>query len=919
MTKRNLLGTMLFVLALIPLLSMGQQTKSLVNQIDIKYTKYVLDNGLTLLVHEDHKAPIVAYNVWYHVGSKNEKAGRTGFAHLFEHLMFNGSENHNDDYFKPMQKIGATDLNGTTNEDRTNYFENVPVGALDFTLFMESDRMGHLLGAIDQARLDEQRGVVQNEKRQGDNQPFGVTEELITKGCFMPGHPYSWTVIGSMEDLSAAKVEDVKEWFTTYYGPNNAVICLAGDITPEVALEKVKKYFGDIKPGPPIARYKSWPAKRSGTARQQVQDLVPQYRIYKIWNVPEFGNKEAVYVDLVSDVLSMGKTSRLYKRLVYDEQLVTNVSATTDLREIAGLFTIQADAKPGVDVAKIEKAIDEELARLIAEGPTEAELSKIKTLYFSNFIRGIERIGGFGGKSDILAYYECITGDAANFKRTLNYVENASAKDLQNAAKTWLSDGAYVLEVLPFSELNAAEKGVDRSKFPEVTAGTDAKFPEIQRAKLSNGLEIVLAEQHSIPVVRMNLLFDAGYAADLGGTPGTANLAMDLMDEGTAKRNSLQISEDLANLGAGLSTGSNLDQSYVRLNTLKMNLDPALEIFMDVLLNPSLPEKDFKRLQKMLIARIQREKSSPFSIAQRAFPGILYGQGHVYGNPWTGTGYEDAAAKITLDDLKAFHKKWLKPNNATLLIVGDIKMDEIKPKLEKLLKEWKSGDVPKKNIAKVELKKKQVVYIFDKPGSPQSEVFAAHLAPSSSEPDDISTETMNFVLGGDFVSRINMNIREDKNWSYGASSFFMSGKKQRPLMVYAPVQSDKTKETIQEIMKEIDGVLGKKPITQDELGNAIKAQTISLPGQWETQDAIEGSMQQLVRYSWPDDYYKTYAGKVRSLKLKDLNNSATKTLQPASLQWLIVGDKALIEKGIRELGIDEIYEVDGDGKIIKKE
>lgn len=916
MTKRNFFSLALMMLVFIPFMTVGQQNKSLASQIDITYKKFVLDNGLTLLVHEDHKAPIVAYNVWYHVGSKNEKPGRTGFAHLFEHLMFNGSENHNDDYFKPMQKIGATDLNGTTSEDRTNYFENVPVGALDYTLWMESDRMGHLLGAIDQARLDEQRGVVQNEKRQYDNQPYGVTEELLAKGCFMPGHPYYWTVIGSMEDLSAAKLEDAREWFSTYYGPNNAVICIAGDIKPEVALEKVKKYFGDIKPGPPIAKFTSWPAKRSGTSRQQVQDRIPQYRIYKVWNIPAFATKEANYLNLVSDVLSSGKTSRLYKRLMYDDQIVSSINAYVELREIAGLFYIVADAKPGVDPSKIEKAIDEELARFIAEGPTEAELSKIKTQYFSNFIRGIERIGGFGGKSDILTNYECYTGDASNYKKTLQLHEDASAKDLQNAAKEWLSDGAYVLEVFPFEEYQASDKGADRTKLPEVTAGTDARFPEIQKAKLSNGLEIILAEQHSIPVVRFTLLCDAGYAADYGTLPGTAGLAMDVMDEGTTKSNSLQISEDLANLGAGLSTGCNLDQSYIRLNTLKMNLDPSLEIFADVLLNPSFPEKDFKRLQKTLIARIQREKSSPFNIAYRVLPGVLYGKDHAYGGPWTGTGFEDAAAKITIEDIRNFHKKWIKPNHSTLIVVGDIKMDEIKTRLEKLLKDWKGGDIPKKNIAKVEMKKKSVVYIFDKPGSPQSEVFATHLVPPASDPNDISNETMNFVLGGDFVSRINMNIREEKGWSYGANSFFASGKTQRPFMVYAPVQSDKTKETMQEILMEISGVMGKEPITQDELNNSIKALTISLPGQWETQAAIEQSLQEQIRYSLADDYYKTYAGKVRALKLKDLNNSANAILQPKSLQWLIVGDKALIEKGIRELGFDEIHEVDGDGKIL---
>ncbi|HXE82447.1 MAG TPA: pitrilysin family protein, partial [Gemmatimonadales bacterium] len=291
--------------------------------VTIPYQKFVLKNGLTLLVHEDHKAPIVAVNIWYHVGSKNERPGRTGFAHLFEHLMFNGSEHFNTDYFQALEPLGATDLNGTTNEDRTNYFQNVPTSALDVVLWMESDRMGHLVGVIDQGRLDEQRGVVQNEKRQGENEPYGKVDLLMTEGTYPAGHPYSWSVIGSMEDLNAAKLDDVKEWFKTYYGPNNAVIVLAGDITPDVARQKVEQYFGDIPAGPPIAKQDTWIARRSGTHREVMQDRVPQGRIYKEWNIPEFGSADADYLDMVTDVLAQGKTSRLYKRLVYDAQIAT--------------------------------------------------------------------------------------------------------------------------------------------------------------------------------------------------------------------------------------------------------------------------------------------------------------------------------------------------------------------------------------------------------------------------------------------------------------------------------------------------------------------------------------------------------------------------------------------------------------------
>ena len=383
--------------------------------ITIPYQRFVLKNGLTLLVHEDHKAPIVAVNIWYHVGSKNERPGRTGFAHLFEHLMFNGSEHFNDDYFQPFERIGATDQNGTTNQDRTNYFENVPTNALDVALWMESDRMGHLLGAIDTAKVNEQRGVVQNEKRQGENQPYGKVNDLMTEGTYPAGHPYSWTVIGSMADLNAASVEDVKEWFRTYYGPNNAVIALAGDITSETARQKVEQFFGDIPATPPIAKQSTWIARRTGSHREIMQDRVPQARIYKEWNIPEYGSAEADYLDLVTDVLAAGKTSRLYKRLVYDDQIATDVAAYVDLREIGGQLVIRATAKPGGDLARVERAIDEELARFIQSGPTASELRRVKTQSRANFIRGVERIGGFGGKSDVLARNEVFTGSADHY------------------------------------------------------------------------------------------------------------------------------------------------------------------------------------------------------------------------------------------------------------------------------------------------------------------------------------------------------------------------------------------------------------------------------------------------------------------------------------------------------------------------
>jgi len=810
--------------------------------ITIPYQRFVLKNGLTLLVHEDHKAPIVAVNIWYHVGSKNEKPGRTGFAHLFEHLMFNGSEHFNDDYFQPFERIGATDQNGTTNNDRTNYFENVPTTALDVALWMESDRMGHLLGVIDTAKVNEQRGVVQNEKRQGENQPYGKVNLLMAEGGYPAGHPYSWTVIGSMEDLNAASVEDVKQWFRTYYGPNNAVIVLAGDITPETARQKVEQYFGDIPATPPIAKQDVWIAKRTGSHREIMQDRVPQARIYKQWNIPQFGSAEGDYLDLVTDVLAAGKTSRLYKRLVYDEQIATDVVAYADLREIGGQLVIRATAKPGGDLARVERAIDEELGRFIRTGPTPAELRRVKTQSRANFIRGIERIGGFGGKSDVLAINEVYAGNADHYQVTRQRIATATAGDLRSAAARWLNDGDFVVEVHPYPTYDVAASGADRSKLPAAGTPPDARFPAIARATLPNGLKIMLAERHSIPQVNMTLLVDAGYAADQFATPGSASLTLDMLDEGTTTRTALQISDTLSQLGAELSTGSQLDVSSVSLSTLKDNLDPALGIFADVILNPSFPQADFQRQQRQRIARIQREKVQPVQMALRVFPQLLYGANHAYGNPLTGSGTEESVTRMTRDDLVRFHRTWFKPNHATLVVVGDISLADIQPKLVRLFSRWQAGDVPQKNVGTVADQPRPLVYILDRPGSEQSIILAADLAPPKANPHEYAIEAMTSLLGGQFTSRVNMNLREAKHWSYGAFTLVWDARGQRPFIAYAPVQTDKTKESMIEVDRELRGILGPRPVEADELAKAQANLTLTLPGNWETMGAVQGSL-----------------------------------------------------------------------------
>jgi len=902
------------VLALVT--SGSTQTKSAPKtEIDVPYERFVLDNGLTVIVHEDHKAPIVAINIWYHVGSKNEKPGKTGFAHLFEHLMFGGSEHAPGRYIDGMERIGATDLNGTTNPDRTNYFENVPTSAVDFTLWMESDRMGHLLGALDQKTLDLQRGVVQNEKRQGENQPYGVTRQLLTQNTYPSGHPYSWTTIGEMADLDAASMKDVQEWFKTYYGPSNVVLVLAGDIDAKTAREKVEKYFGDIPSGPPVAHQQVWVAKMTGTHRQVVQDRVPQARIYKVWNIPEYGSAEGDYLDLVSDCLSSGKSSRFYKRLVYEDQIATDAVAFTDLREIGGQFYVRGTARPGQSIAQVERELDEELARFLKNGPTPEEMQRVKAQYQANFIRGIERIGGFGGKSDRLAESQVYRGSADAYKISLKRVQEATAEDLRAAAQRWLSDGVYILEVDSFPDFKTASAGVDRSKAPDTGTPPELKLPKLQRATLSNGLKVILAERHEVPLVNFILAADAGFASDGSAAPGTANLAMQVLTDGTRTRNALQISDELELLGATLRGSSNLDLSFVSLSALTAKLDPSLDLFADVVLHPSYPETEVKREQKLVLAGIDREQNTPATLALRVLPALLYGPEHPYGNPLTGSGTKESVAKLTKEDLVKFHDTWLRPNNSTLIVVGDTTLKEVTPKLEKLFAGWKSGTVPTKNVKTVPVATKSTVYLIDKPGALQSVIIAGVVAPPRANPQEIAIEAMNNSLGGMFGARLNMNLREDKHWSYGVRTVLRDARSQRPFYAVAPVQTDKTKEALVEMNKEFRGIVGEHPVSADELAKIQANETLKLPGSRETLDALGQSIVDLVQFGLPDDYYDTYAGKVRALKTNDVNQAAKEVVRPDNLTWIVVGDRAKIEPGVRELGLGEFRLMDTDGKV----
>lgn len=912
--------------------------------VDIPFEQFTLPNGLRVIVHTDRKAPIVAVNIWYHVGSKNEPVGRTGFAHLFEHLMFQGSENYKGEFFTPFELVGVTDQNGTTNNDRTNYFQNVPTTALDMALWMESDRMGHLLGAIDQAVLDEQRGVVQNEKRQGDNQPYGGAWENIFSASFPEGHPYHHDVIGSMNDLNAATLTDVKDWFKNWYGPNNAVLVLAGDIDLATAKAKALQYFGDIPASATVMKMPPMLAKRSTSSKATITDQIPQTRIYRTWNIPAVDADVTDRMNLVSQILGGSRSSRLDKRLVFEDKIADSVSTFAYGIELGGLFVIQVDVKQGVDPAKVEAALNEELSQFIKSGPSDAELAQAKTVIKAGFTRGVERIGGFGGKADVLAECAVFTGNPGCYTKTLSIIDKSTTNDVQATAAEWLSTGDYTLTIIPGARIPAVEAPAVTNLKPSVIQAADPKyttvpstvnrslgvpktdrfpgleFPYQHRATLSNGTNVLLAERPGLPVVQVSMQFEgAGFASDSGGKDGLASFTMGMMDEGAGQLGALAFADRAESLGAIISTGGSLDASSVSLSALNENLDESLALYTDVVLNPRFDQAEIDRVRASWIAQIKQEKAVPTGIGGRTLRKQVYGSGHPYAVPSSGLGEESSIATLTQADMQAWHKQFLRPDNATIIVVGDTTLKEMLPKLEAAFGGLKAPATAKPSgmVPVVALPKLNRVILIDQPGAVQANILIGQLVPSSLNEDATEFEIANSVLGGEFSSRLNMNLRENKHWAYGSYSGVGGAVGQRLWTAQAAVQIDKTTESLQEMLREINTYAqGTAPATPLELDKIKATEIRSLPGSYETAGAVLGSIASNVRYNRPDDYQVRRANLISGLTLEQVN-AAAKTIQPDSLTIVVVGDLSKIQDKVQALKLGPVTVLDKDGNPVK--
>jgi predicted Zn-dependent peptidase len=919
----------------------------LVKQVDIPYQSFTLDNGLRVIVHTDRKAPVVAVSVWYHIGSKDEPAGKTGFAHLFEHLMFNGSENANEDFFKPLESVGATDVNGTTWFDRTNYFETVPTGALDLALFLESDRMGHLVGAIDKTKLDNQRGVVQNEKRQGDNEPYGLVEYAQLAALFPEGHPYRHSTIGSMSDLDAASLDDVKTWFRSHYGPNNAVLVLAGDVDVATAKAKVTKWFGDIPRGPETPRAAVTIPTLKAPVDQVMKDRVAQTRIYRNWVVPGLNDPDLIPLDLGMDILGGLASSRLDNALVRKDKTAVSVTAGVQQFEKMSLVEVTADVKPGVDAAKVAAELDRLIADYIRTGPTADEVQRAATRQVAGEISGLETVGGFSGKAVTLAEGAVYSDDPEKYKKDLAAAAAATPQTIKAALQKWLSRPAFRLIVEPgerteqdMAIAGGAAKGspdggsmapryyrsprfeggaaapaismthrptaaVDRSSPPPVEAINDLTFPAIERTTLSNGIPVVFARRTTVPTIRMSVSFDAGHAADPKEKLGTQGLTLALLDEGAGKRDSIALAEAQERLGAQIASSATMDRTNVSMFALKANLAPSLDLLADVIQRPTFAPAEIERLRNQVLAGIAAENAQPRGIARRIMPSLLYGKLHPYGVPMSGSGTEEGVKAVTRADLLAFHDRWLRPDNARIFVTGDTTLAELKPLLEARFGSWAKPAAPKgeKQFRMDRMARPARIVLIDRPQSPQSYILAGELLPTRGVDDPLDLVTANEVVGGSFLSRLNMDLREDKGWAYGAFTQAQMLRETMPLYVIAPVQTDKTGASIAAAIADMKAFLTTKGVTEEERDRTINNQIRSLPGSFETSGDLLGALISLDTLGRPDDYYEKLPARYRAMKASDLDTAARKAIRPDDLIWIVVGDAAKVEPQLKDLGL----------------
>jgi len=901
----------------------------------LTFEKYTLPNGLDVILSEDRRLPMVAVNLWYHVGPANEEPGRTGFAHLFEHMMFQGSKHvPPDTHFKFLEAAGASDINGTTDYDRTNYFETLPSNQLELALWLESDRMGYLLDTLDAPQLANQQDVVRNERRQSvENRPYGMADEAVTQLLVPQGHPYYANVIGSHADIQAAKLDDVRRFFKQYYAPNNASLAIVGDIDKAQAKALVAKYFGSLKRGTPVPPITATTPPITEERRKVVTDRVELPRIYLTWVTSPIYKPGDADADIAATILGGGKSSRLFKKLVYEKQIAQNVSAQQYSLILGSFFQIEVTARPGHTAEELEKAVDEELDGFRASSAEAAEIERARNTIETRIIERLETLGGFGGVADRLNMYNHFLGTPEYLEKDIQRYRAVTPATIRAFANDQLKKAArVVVHAVPGEKVlgaqvptpppaqtkpgegteavNAAEAW--REQPPKAGAARTLQVATPQSAKLANGLTLILSPRQGMPVVAANLVVRTGSDSNPIDKPGLANFTAAMLDEGTTTRNALQIADQLAQIGASLGTRSTMDATFVEGSSLKKNFAQTLDLIADVLLHPSFPVDEIDRQRASRLAQLVQQRENPGQLTAKVMSAALYGDRHPYG--FTELGTEEAVKSVTRDDMLAFWRQNFVSNNAALVVSGEITMAELRPLAEKAFGSWAPGTPARPVLANPQTTSARVV-IVDKPGAPQTELRVVGIGAARSSPDFQAMRVMNTALGELFSSRINMNLREEHGYTYGASSQFVFRRSAGPFVAGAGVRTDVTAPAVTEILKEVRGMV-EKPIDSEELRLSKDSLTRSLPGQFETSANAAGSFSNVYVYDLGLDYFTGYAARVDAVSTAQAKAAAEKYLVPGRLIVIAVGDRTKIEPELRKLNLGPVEIRNTDAKVV---
>ena len=889
----------------------ARSNDELSSQVDISYETFELANGLTVLVHTDHSTPTVFVGMWYGVGSKDEPEGKTGFAHLFEHLMFQSSENHDGEFFSPFTDAGATGMNGTTNSDRTNYYATVPSGAIDMALWMESDRMAHLLGAVTQDVLDEQRDVVKNEKRQRETRPYAKMGDMIRAGLYPVDHPYRHSTIGSMDDLDAASLEDVHAWFNKYYGASNVVMVLAGDISIEDAKEKVEFYFGEAPAGVPLSHAKKWIPNLAENREEMMYDKVGQIRISRTWALPGLNDKDTTVMYLVNDSLLGNKNSPLHKKLVDELQLATRVSGSAYGRVMSGEYNITIDLREGVTPEQVLPILDVTIADYLASGPDSQILENAKLSINMGMLAALETSSSIGR---ILAAGQLLSNDPLHVNQELEWINAATAKELQETARRWLTRGYYQLTVIPFSEYAVAEAHADRSSIPTVVANSNINFPDIETTMLDNGLKLVVATRGNVPLVDVSIQINTGSTAAPADAPGLASFVFGLLDKGTKKYNANELAAAKDKIGMSVRSQAGLERSSMRYRILNTHLRSSLDLAAEILRNPIFPEDELIKFQARVSAWLANLKLAPTDAAGSLFKRAVYGATSRMGAVWT----PQLVEQVDRAKLAAFHRAEVTPDNMTVYLIGNIGIDEAKEAVDKAFGKWTAKANSGREPIGSALVANARVILVDYPDAESSTIYAGHaIAPYDAE-TWTELSIMNRAFGGGFESRLNMNLREDKGWSYGyRSGVTRNASGDMTLASSGQVQTDKTMESMMEIMREFEEYVSTRPATSNEIERIKLNRTRSLPGTFSTNAGFLASIIFSDSYGLPFDYAESSAARIESVTLEGVNNRARMSIEPSKLIWVVVGDLEKIEAKVRSLDYGEVEVWDAYGNKLR--